>query len=388
VRQTTRRIAARLRLGTSALSSLARHQWCPHKRQARLAALLLVVSACARADFYEKPFEVRLFLAVDRQSNYASTLGRQASLAIFDGASANPGAAAWREVTQSITTPTASFVDVPSGGGRRVAAAPISVRWQIPESGTFAFAYAHTTTPDAKGDDGLYRSLNSNEWIAGYGKRVGENVSVGLTLRLTNGQIINEMNSAPLGNQLLRSTTHFSGPDVSIGIATDPSPRWTVGVVSGFGVARASALIVNVNPLVVPLTPNGPFVTLPPNTLLDQTHDTIKTYALRAGGGYRLTDSTGVYFDANALHASTHVSGSESLGRFALGIEHRVGDGWAFRGGVGMDTINQVNMSAGFGYRFSNSLDVQFAFQNNASPEVNPELQRARLYVGSLAWAF
>lgn len=46
-----------------------------------LQIALLLVPALAHADFYERPFELRLFFTVDRQSNCASTLARQASIA-------------------------------------------------------------------------------------------------------------------------------------------------------------------------------------------------------------------------------------------------------------------------------------------------------------------
>jgi hypothetical protein len=354
----------------------------------QLLPLLLIVPASACADFYDRPFELRLLMTVDRQSNYASTLGRQASVAFFDGASTNPGAAAWYEAPQSSMTTTASFVDAPSTGGRQVIAAPVSARWRIPAAGTFSFAYAYTDTPEAKGDDGLNRSLRSDEWIGGYGKRINEQLSAGFTVRFTSGQIVNESPIADFGNQVLRNTTHFHGPDVSVGIAADLDSRWTMGIVGGFGIARATVMVTNVNPLVVPLSPTGPLVTLPPDTLLDQERDTIRTYVIRAGIGFRPTESTGIYFDSSGLHASTNRSGSQSVGRFLLGIEHRPAEGWAVRGGVGVDTIGQVTWSTGVGYRFSDTVDAQFAFQNNGAPEVNPELGRTRLYMGSVAWTF
>jgi hypothetical protein len=58
------------------------------------------------------------------------------------------------------------------------------------------------------------------------------------------------------------------------------------------------------------------------------------------------------------------------------------------RGGVGLDTIGKVNMSAGLGYRPTPSLEAQFALQTNAAPELNPELGRTRLLSASLAWIF
>ena len=62
---------------------------CLRSRALILGALLLVAGP-ARSDFFDQPFALRLFFAVDRQSNYASTLARQASIAALEGGSANP----------------------------------------------------------------------------------------------------------------------------------------------------------------------------------------------------------------------------------------------------------------------------------------------------------
>src|SRR5690242_2516540 len=117
--------------------------------------LLLLVSMRAYAGVDDLPFELRLFLAVDRQNNYSSTLARQTSIAVLDGASANPGAAAYRQTGEPTTTITASAVYAPSSGGRDVVAAPVSMRWQASDVGTIALAYAYTDTRHAAGDDGL-----------------------------------------------------------------------------------------------------------------------------------------------------------------------------------------------------------------------------------------
>jgi hypothetical protein len=352
-----------------------------------LAALLSVVSPRALADFYDQPFALRLFLAVDRQSNYASTLARQASLAVLDGASANPGAASWRESPEPSTTVTGSFIDAPSAGGRRVVAVPVTMRAQSPEQGTLALAYAYTDTPQASGYNGLIHSLRSDELIGSYGKHVGERTSAGFTVRVTNGEIVGESYAGSLGNQTVRTTTTFVGPDVSVGLAEELDSRLSAGLVAGYGNSRATTKVTAPSGLNVAIAP-GIALTLPPDTLIERTSATIATYSLRAGVGVRPWDATGIYFDANALYVTAGSSGPHALGRFALGVEHHPAQGWTLGAGVGVDTTGQVNWSGGVGVRLASSLDVQFAFQNNAAPEVNPEIGRTRLYMGTLAWSF
>lgn len=351
-------------------------------------AVLLLIPVPAYADFFDQPFALRLFFTVDRQSNYSSTLARQASLAALDGGSANPGAAAWREPLEPTTTMTTSFVYAPSTGGRSVFATPVTLRWQAQGQGTIALAYAYTDTRHAGGDDGLTQSLRSDEWIGGYGRRVGEHGAAGVTVRLTSGKIVSDAPSAALGAQPIRASTRFLTPEASVGYAAEISPTWTFGIVAGYGRAQADTTITNIEPLIVPLPPTGMLATIPAGTVLEQPDDTISTYSLRAGAGFHPNEASAFYFDAVGMRLSTRHSGSQSLGRFALGVEHAAGNGWILRGGVGLDTIGKVNLSAGFGYRPTRSFEAQLALQSNAAPEVNPEIGRTRLVAGSLAWVF
>ena len=351
-------------------------------------AALLLVPVAAHADFYDQPFALRLFFTVDRQNNYASTLARQASLAVLDGGSANPGAAAWQEPLKPSTTLTTSVVYAPSAGGRDIYAAPVTLRWQAPDKGTIALAYAYTDTRDASGDDGLTQALRSDEWIAGYGRRIGDHAAAGFTVRLTSGRIVSDAYSSALGGLPVRASTRFLTPDVNVGYAAEASSAVTLGLVAGYGRARTDTTVTNLTPLVVPLPVTGMPVTVPANSVLDQRDDVISTYSLRAGVGVRVTDATAIYFDAVGLRFSTQHGSSQNLGRFALGSEHVSGNGWILRGGIGVDTIGKVNVSAGFGYRPTRTFEAQLALQSNAAPEVNPEIGRTRLVGGSLAWIF
>ena len=348
--------------------------------------LLLVVPMPACAGIDGLPFELRLFLAVDRQSNYSSTLARQASIAALDGGSSNPGGAAYRETTEPTTTVTVSTVYAPSTGGRQVVAVPLSLRWQDPGAGTIALAYAYTETRHGAGDNGLVRSLRSDEWIAGYGRRIAENAAAGITVRLTNGRIVSDTRPDALGGVPVRSDTSFLAPEVSVGVAGHLTSAITAGITGGYSRARADSTITNLAPL--PVTPApGVSIILPPGSLLDAPDDIVSVAALRAGVGLQVDDATAVYFDAAGLHLSTHRSGSADFARFALGAERRVGNGWTFQGGIGVDSRGNVNWSGGLDYRFD-AFDAELAIQTNAAPEVNKELGRTRLLSASLGWRF
>jgi hypothetical protein len=55
------------------------------------------------------------------------------------------------------------------------------------------------------------------------------------------------------------------------------------------------------------------------------------------------------------------------------------------RAGLAVDNNGETTWSAGFGYRLTPTVEAQFAYQSNTAPELNPELGRARLIMGSLA---
>jgi hypothetical protein len=357
----------------------------------RLGTVILsavVLASSARADFFDQPFALRLFFAVDRQSNYASTLARQASIAALEGGSANPGAAAWRQPSAPATTVTTSFVYAPSTGGRDVYAAPFSLRWQAPGQGTLLVAYAYTDTNNARGDNGLAQLLRSDEWFGGYGRRIDEHSAAGITVRLTSGRIVSDSISESLAGAPVRATTSFLTPDINAGYVAELSPTITMGLVAGYGRAVADTTITSLAPLVVQLPGTGMPITIPPGTLLAQPDDVVSTYSLRGGLGFHLNDRTDVYLDAIGLRMSTHNAGANNLGRFALGAQHFIGNGWFLNGGIGVDTLGKVNLSAGLAYRPVPSIEAQIAFQSNAAPEVKPEIGTTPLVAGSLAWVF
>lgn len=361
-----------------------------HRRRFEIryrALLLLLIPLPAHAGIDDLPFALRLFLSVDRQSNYSSTLARQASIAALDGASANPGAAAYREPNAVSTTTTASFAYAPSSGGRQVIAAPVSLRWQSPDAGTITLAYAYTETRHAQGDDGLAQSLRSDEWIGSYGRRIGNNVSVGFTARLTSGKIVSDSYSTDLGGAPIRSATRFLAPDVNVGVATEITQSVSLGVAGGYTRARADTTITSLAPLLAPVAP-GVSIVLPAGTQLDQADDIVSVYALRAGIGLRVDDATNLYVDAIGLHLSSHHSGAGDEGRIVLGAERRMGNGWALRGGIGSDSQGKITVSGGVGYRFGKDFDAELAVQTNAAPEINREIGRSRLVSASLGWRF
>lgn len=124
------------------------------QRVGRIVASMLAIYAVslpAWADFDSAPFGLRVLLALDRQSNYATTLGRQASIAFLDGASLNPAAAGLHATPHAPFSFTASYLDASTSSGRRLMASPLTARWPV-GGGSFYAAYVYTNTPERRGD--------------------------------------------------------------------------------------------------------------------------------------------------------------------------------------------------------------------------------------------
>ena len=354
-----------------------------------IAALLLSIgSTVANGGLFDKPYKLRLFLSLDRQANYASTLGRQASLAFLDGGSTNPAGVGWRLDPYARTSVTASYIDAPSSKGRRVIATPVTARWKLDADESLSIAYVYTGTPDAKGNDGTESSLQSNEWIVGYSRKITGGLAGGTSLRVTSGRIVHESFAPALGGAQTRAKTALLGADLSVGLAGNLSEKLTAGLVGAYGWLKTRSTIQNVNALILPSVNPPGFVIVPPETTLDHFHDPIQNFALRAGIGIQPTEGLGLYSDFHVVHVKSHHSGSLTQGRLAVGGEYRPIARWSLRGGLGLDTDGAANWSAGLGYRFGQDIDAQVAYQSNAAPEVNPELGRTKLLAASLGLRF
>ena len=234
----------------------------------------------------------------------------------------------------------------------------------------------------------MNQALPSNEWTGGYSQRFSDEWSGGLTLRITDGQILEESPAPSLTGEPLRIRTDFTSPDVAVGIATKLSDSVTVGLIGTFGWVQTRNALENVKTLMVPTFPPNDFLVVPPNTVLDRFRDTVRTFVLGGGVGVTPTPALGFYGDARAVYVSSHRNGSVMVGRCLLGAEYLPIQALSLRAGVGVDILSQVNFSAGFGYKFSNAIEAQVAYQSNAAPEINREAGRARLFAASLTFRF
>lgn len=352
-----------------------------------IEVVLTITCPLASADLIDKPYLLRLLLTLDRQSNYASTLGRQASIAFPDGSSMNPAAGDWNQHTTPHTSLTATYVEAFSESGSQVLAVPVTARLQYPDIGSFWIAYAPTSTPDKSANGGLSDSLSSNEYFAGYSKRFAD-ISLGIQFRYTDADVMNEFLSPAFGGQALRMKTDFSAYDFSVGLLTELSSGFTLGIVGVVGWGTADNFLENVNMILMPGSSLLDFKIVPPNTLLSSFPSNTKSLAVRGGLGFKPKENIGVYFDTDWVRVKSEPGGSADIGRFVLGTEYKPLSCLTLRGGLSMDTNAQVTVSAGFGYRISKSIYLDIGYEYNAAPELKPEHGSTQLLITSLAVTF
>ena len=121
------------------------------------------------ADFSSEPYLLRLFLGLDRASNYADTAGRQASIAFPGGSSVNPAGDAARP--RQRTEVTLTGIGATGDHGSTLLAFPATLAVPTDENTVLSFAYAYTDTPDADTRQGLENHIRSNEFVLGLARR-------------------------------------------------------------------------------------------------------------------------------------------------------------------------------------------------------------------------
>lgn len=345
--------------------------------------VLMAPSIGQATDFYNEPWELRLAVSMDRQSNYPSTLGRHASVAFPGGASRNPAADDWRANGQGGGSGSVALVEAPAESDALIQAVIGAVNVRAAGApGTWSLAFAHTDTLDSSARNGFHNEVESNEFFLGYSRQLSENLSWGIQGRLLDADLSRESALAELGGQPGKVRTKLRGADFEVGLLGETASAWLWGVVAGLGLSDASSDIYTIAPLPIPFPP----FMVPSGTLLASAEDDILGTTARLGVGKRWTDG-GFYTDLHYVNLATDDSGSVSMGRLSIGVEQSVGPAWVVRGGATADTIQQWSLGGGVSYGGIKGSTLDFGYQYNAAPEMEPELGRVHLLSISAAWA-
>ncbi|MEX2213473.1 MAG: outer membrane beta-barrel protein [Phycisphaeraceae bacterium] len=339
----------------------------------------------ARAELSDEPFLLRMAVTLDRQTNYASSAGRQATLAVAQGASANPAADDWSFRAEHPIIATLTSVHGVSETGTWINAAIGTVSFQTQEYGTFSLAYARTDTFSDSARNGFSDRLTSNEFFIGYGKKLNDWLSIGAQVHVIDATVREEnlffTPLAPLPLPL-RFDTDLLSVDIGLGVLARLDEHWSIGIAGGIGGGSARSAFTNIfssiNPSPAPL---------PPGVLAGAFSDDTRSKSIGAGVGYLVSEQLGIYFDAQFLHVESNRAGTIDLARWVLGVEYNPIEELAVRSGILIDTDSQVTVSAGISY-YGLPFPIELAYQYNASPEVRKELGRVHLVSLSIVIPF
>ncbi|MBP7710938.1 MAG: hypothetical protein KA217_00515 [Gammaproteobacteria bacterium] len=333
------------------------------------------------ADFSSEPYLLRLFLGLDRASNYADTAGRQASIAFPGGSSVNPAGDAARP--RQRTEVTLTGIGATGDHGSTLLAFPATLAVPTDENTVLSFAYAYTDTPDADTRQGLENHIRSNEFFLGLARRLTPATSVGGQVRVVDSTIDEESRAAL--NIPARLEVDVRSVDLTLGVQTDLTDSVRLGAMANVGRGTTTDTVQNLAP--IPVFP--PFVVIPSGTELDRFDDTIYTGSAGVGAAYLPSPALGVFADATYDRVHSRVGGHADIGRFALGVESRPGPAWlALRAGWTLDTESESTLSAGLGLYPTKGVRVDLAVQRNAAPEIHREFGRMDLLTASVAFDF
>ncbi|HRP95698.1 MAG TPA: autotransporter outer membrane beta-barrel domain-containing protein [Rhodocyclaceae bacterium] len=339
-----------------------------------------MASGHAIAGLAEKPFLLRLSLSLNRSSNFSDTAARQASAAFPGGSSVNPAGVDWRS---SKETPSSSGsltnIQIFSESGARATATAGTLTVPRPSAGTLSIAYARTDTIDRSARQGLANNLRSNEFFAGYGRRVADDRAFGAKLRLTDSVLNEQFFVPPVDGLPLQSKVKARSIDAALGVLSEPRPGWFTGAVVAAGWSSANVSIRNLTPLPAP-----PFGLLPAGSILERFNDDVRTFGVHVGTGYAPDRRHGIFLDAQYLMVKSKRGGSAEVGRIAAGLDLRAGESVVFRTGVGIDSEKEVTLSIGARYQGFKDVVIDVAYQHNSQPEVKREFGRFDLLSASL----
>ena len=346
-----------------------------------LTVALALSSVATAGELIDESLGHRLVLALDRGSAYSDVIGLSASMAYPYGSSANPAAGDFlREPPSNYTvsgTGTGAFVAL--GGGGSVSAGAASFSARVPGAGTVIAAYSRIDSHDATTHQGDRITVRIDELRLSYSQLILPTLSVGVSVRGSESEL-------SIGSTMfdfpLRTTSGSLSGSAGVGVLWKPATEWLLGGLAELGWSRSRTH----GAVDFPAPPFGPGPG--PIAFTDNT----RSVNLRLGGGWRPSESLGVYADVQYLHLDTVLIGAGSdraeIGRAFAGVEYLPIQALALRLGGSADSDRQLTLSAGIGFYPTRYLQAELAYVYNALPELRREFGRAHLVSVSVAVVF
>jgi len=326
----------------------------------------LTVAAVAD-EFAGEDFSLRLPAALSSFSAYADVAGKGgASVAGRFGSSANPAAMAWSFPNQFHLIASAQFSSIAFENGTRLKFFSEALTFDAGQVGAFRFSFGKVTSNDREVRTfpvDLGYDLNSGriDWA----KRLGS-VSIGVSVSHS------ESETTFHTRQLIFSDSDRQTTIGRLGVLWQPAPKWLIGAIGEFG--------------------HGPTRTTQRMPTLagvfsSDARDITRQVVLRAGVSYEWM--TYALLQLDYQHGTFwNDTGSLDVDRFSVGADLPLAKFLFVRAGSVGDVRGNFGWTAGVGLYPRPGLTLDFAYQNDAFPELQRELGHSRTLNASVSVQF
>lgn len=343
-----------------------------------LAALPLG-QICA-GEFSGEPFLLRLALSIDRASNYTDTAARLASVAYPGGSSYNPAGHSFRSSpgTREGTPLAFTTINALSDSGAWISAAAVTSTLHEGENGVLSAEYHYTKTLDSENQEGFDSRLKAQEFVLGWSRQLGDDLSVGVRGRIVPADIRHEALAPEFGFEPLQADTDQFGTDLWAGVMGRVTNRVLAGAALRLGWVETETIVRNLEPLGL----------IPALTELDRVDDDAQIRGLKLGLGYQADNDLQLYADLQYLGIHSNVAGSLEVARASSGIQFKVSPAVSGILGLTYDSQSELTVGVGLQARPAEDVLVHVAYQYNGAPEIDREFGRVDYLNASLAIRF
>lgn len=312
-----------------------------------------------------KDFSLRLPAALSRFSTFADVAGvGGASAGSKWQTSVNPASMAWQSLEGAYKlsfNPQYSAIIFEQGTVLNVVSE--SATKDLGRYGTLQVSLAQVFSNERANRQEVLFGYDMNYLQLQWGKRLSNDLAVGLNLNYASSEVSNKLTTMPLAESS-SDTYGFRG-----GVLYQVVPNLLAGVVIDYAVSLSSTTYYDILGLGIG------------NQII---HDRTKQFGLRVGPSYEYAKDSTFSLDYS-YNSYLNDTGSLDLHRFHLGVEQKVWEGLFVRGGYVLDGYGNSSLTSGLGVYPSKQFSVDLGYQYSMFPEIQPEFGRSHVITVSLS---
>ena len=336
-----------------------------------LAALVCVTGSpavCRGGELEDADFSLRLPAALTRFASYGDVAGAGGASAASKWASSiNPASVAWLQIPSRLhmsLSPQYSAICFDDGPTMHVTTQ--SLTWDAKEWGTFQPTLTQVRSSSRTDRQGLDFGLDMDFAQMQWGKRLSPDFAIGGAFNVATSRTESSFGPFDIGRS--RSESY----DFRAGALGRVHEKLLAGVVVDYGFSPGRTTIFD-------FTGSGA------GDLHE--HDTTHQFLLRPGLSYEYAKDSLAYFDYQ-FGSFMNDQGDLEVNRFYLGVDHRIFE-WLFvRAVFALDTSGNPAGTAGIGIYPTKWFTIDFAYQYNMFPELEPEFGPSQTFALSLGITF